>query len=271
MIVINFLKWLGQYSNSIQVLAMAMIFWRHVLSLIMHLRCSHNSLSELGADKLLHLTMVLVNSFSKNGGHNEELYGFNLFNTFSSTWRNWAILNEEWRACQSSSNSKHRWPLYLIILMAERLHLLTQLMSSQGPCFLLAISWILWSKKAFFVSLTIFQKVFQSLIFFKDLYLARSLLQSLFYQLLECFIMLMIFEFFIHTNSVILAKSVMTFSHWYFPKMFDVSNFAKDAITFLMNKSSSSLFLIIVLFWRSIFILVMEMVIINSTWLEMRY
>ena len=60
--------------------------------------------------------------------------------------------------------------------------------------------------------------------------------------------MLMIFEFFIHTNSVILAKSVMTFSNWYFSKMFDVSNFAKDAITFLMNKSSSSLFLIIVLF-----------------------
>ena len=141
-IIVNFLKWLSQYPDSIQALVMAIIFWRYILSLIMHLRCSHNSLLGPGADKLLHLTMALVNSSSKNSGHNKEWYRFNSFSTFSSTWRNWAVLNKEWRACQSSFNSKHRRPLYLIISMAGRLHLLTQLMSSQGPCFLLVISWI---------------------------------------------------------------------------------------------------------------------------------
>jgi len=146
--VVKFLKWLGQYSISIQALAMVIMSSRHVLSLTMCLRYSYNNLSRLGADKLLHLTMLRVNSFSENGDHDKEWYGFNLFNKFSSTWRNWAILNKEWRACQRSSNSKHRQLLYLIISMAGRLHLLTQLMSSQGLCFLLAISWIFWSKKA---------------------------------------------------------------------------------------------------------------------------
>ena len=98
-IVIEFLKWLGQYPILIQVLAMAMMFSRHILSLTIHLRYSHNNLSGLRADELLHLTMVLVNSSSENGDHDKEWYGFNSFNIFSSTWQNWIVLNEEWRAC----------------------------------------------------------------------------------------------------------------------------------------------------------------------------
>jgi len=107
-IVVKFLKWLGQYSILIHALVMSMMFPRHILSLTMYLRCSHNSLSGLGADELLHLTIALVNSSSKNSDYNEEWYKFNSFSTFSSTWRNWAVLNKEWRACQKFSNSKHR-------------------------------------------------------------------------------------------------------------------------------------------------------------------
>jgi len=88
MIVVDFLKWLGQYPNLIQVLAMVMIFWRHIFSLITCLRYPHDSLLGPKADELLHLTIVLVNSSSKNGGHNKEQYWFNSFNTFSSTWQN---------------------------------------------------------------------------------------------------------------------------------------------------------------------------------------
>ena len=47
-------------------------------------------------------------------------------------------------------------------------------------------------------------------------------------------------------------------------------NFVKNAMTSLMNESFSSLFLIIVLFQRSIFILAMRIVIVNNAWLEMR-
>ena len=143
--------------------------------------------------------------------------------------------------------------------------MLTKLISSQDPCFLLAISQILRSKKALLVFLTVFQKVFQSSIFFEDLYFARSLLQSLFHQLFECFVLLTIFEFFIYSDSTMLAKSVTTFSNWCISEIFDVSNFVNDVITSLINKSFSSLFFMIVLFQRSIFSSAMEMVINNST------
>jgi len=57
---------------------------------------------------------------------------------------------------------RHSWLLYLIVSMASNLHLLTQLMSFQGPCCLLVISWILRLKKDHLVFLTIFLNIFQS-------------------------------------------------------------------------------------------------------------
>jgi len=87
-IVIKILKWLGQCSNSIQALAIAMILSRHVLSLIIRFKWPHNSLSGLGANELLHFTMALVNSSSKKDDHNKVWYRLSLFNTFSSIWRN---------------------------------------------------------------------------------------------------------------------------------------------------------------------------------------
>ena len=142
------------------ILVMAMMLLKHILSLMMLLRCLHESLSGSEADKLLYLIIMLVKSTSENDAHNDKEYKSNSFSTFSSIWWNWAVLKEEWRACQRSSNSKQGWPLYLIISIAGSLRLLTQLMSSQGPCFLLAISWILRLKKDLFVFLTVFWKAF---------------------------------------------------------------------------------------------------------------
>ena len=130
MIVVDFLKWLGQYPISIYVLAIAMIFSKHFLFLMILLRCFYNSLSRPGTDELLHLTMVLVNSSSKNKGHKEGWYELSLFKILSSTLWNWAVLNEEWRACHKSPNSKQGWLLYLIASMAGRLRLLTQFINS---------------------------------------------------------------------------------------------------------------------------------------------
>ena len=118
--VIEFLKWLGQYPISIHALAMVMMFFKHVLSLTTRLRFPHDNLLGPGADKLLHLTIVLVDSSSENDDHDADWYEFSSFNTFSSTWQNWAVLNEEWRACQRSFSSKQGQPLYLIISMAGR-------------------------------------------------------------------------------------------------------------------------------------------------------
>ena len=144
--------------------------------MITHFKWPHDSLSGLGANELLHFTMALVNSSSEKGNHNEVWYGLSLLNTFSSIWQNWAVLKNQWRACQRSSKSRYGWPLCLIISMAGRLYLLTQFIRFQGPCFLLVHSWIFRSKKVFFIFLTIFQNAFQSSIFFENLYFIRALL-----------------------------------------------------------------------------------------------
>ena len=74
MTVVEFLKWLGQYLILKHVFAIAMMFFKHTLSLIIHLRYLHKSLLGPGANILLHLTIVLVNSSSANNIHNDEVY-----------------------------------------------------------------------------------------------------------------------------------------------------------------------------------------------------
>ena len=41
------------------------MFFKHVLSLIIHLRCPYDNLSEPGTDKLLQLAIAHMNSFSE--------------------------------------------------------------------------------------------------------------------------------------------------------------------------------------------------------------
>jgi len=155
-IVNKILKWLGQCPNSMQVLAMAIILFWYVLSLITHFKWPHDSLLGPRADEMLHFTMALVNSSSKKGNHNKVWYKLSSLNTFSSIWQNWAVLKDEWRACQRFSKSEHSWLLYLIISIAGRFYLLIQLIRFQGPHFLLAYSWIFRLKKVLFMFLTVF-------------------------------------------------------------------------------------------------------------------
>ena len=56
------LKWDSQWLNLMQVLVMKMMFFRHVLSLRMILRCLYNNLSGPEVDELLHLVKELTNS-----------------------------------------------------------------------------------------------------------------------------------------------------------------------------------------------------------------
>jgi len=135
----------------------------------MCLKCSHNNLSEPGTDKLLQLAIVCMNSSSEKLDHLDKGNELISLSTILFISWNWAMLKDEWRACQRSFSSKQGRLLNLIILMAGSLHLLTQFMSSQGPCFLLKISWILKSKNPFFVLLIVFWNVFQLFMFFEDL------------------------------------------------------------------------------------------------------
>ena len=65
-IVIDVLKWEGQWPNSKQVLAMLTILLRKPLFFIIHLRCFYNSLFSLRVKKLLYLVIELMNSFLEN-------------------------------------------------------------------------------------------------------------------------------------------------------------------------------------------------------------
>ena len=50
------------------MLAILIIFSKHLMSLITALRCFYKTLSELGVNKLLHLLIALINfSFDKKG------------------------------------------------------------------------------------------------------------------------------------------------------------------------------------------------------------
>ena len=82
--VVEFLKWLGQYPILIHALAIVTMFFKHILSLTTRLRCSHNNLLGPGANKLLHLMIVLVNSSSENNDYDANWYEFSSINMFSS-------------------------------------------------------------------------------------------------------------------------------------------------------------------------------------------
>ena len=152
-----------------QALVILIIFFKHNLSLSMCLRWLHESLLGPEVNKLLHLAIVLVNSSSKNKTQVEDRKDVISLRMFSSMWQCWAVLKEECSTCQRSLISRQSQSLYLITSIAGSFYLLTQFMSSQGSCFLLAISWILRSKNKHFVFLTVLQKVFQSSKLFDDL------------------------------------------------------------------------------------------------------
>ena len=69
MMVVDTLKCEGQCPNLMHVLAISMIFLRHTISSTHFLRYLYNNLSGPGAEELLYLLIVLVNSSSKKGLH----------------------------------------------------------------------------------------------------------------------------------------------------------------------------------------------------------
>ena len=66
--VVDFLKYEGQYSNSIHVLAMWIIILRHSLSLRIFLRWLHINLSGPGVEELLQLDKTNLNSSFEKAG-----------------------------------------------------------------------------------------------------------------------------------------------------------------------------------------------------------
>ena len=144
--------------------------------------------------------------------------------------------------------SIHSLLLYLMALMAGNLHLLTQFISSQGLLLLLEISWIFWSKKDYLIFLTVFLNCFQSSIYLVDLYFSSLHLQLLSHQLLECLVILMIFDFSSHIFSIEQVRLRTTFSSNF---TLDISLVLTELIVltrFSIKDLSSLLSLIIVCF-----------------------
>ena len=63
---VEILEYVGQWPSSKYASVILIIFLKHLLSLIILLKCLHDNLSGLGVDELLYLLMELMNSASEN-------------------------------------------------------------------------------------------------------------------------------------------------------------------------------------------------------------
>ena len=115
-------------------------------------------------------------------------------------------------------------------------------MSSQGPCFLLAISWILRSKKNYLDDLTLLLNSFQLSRLLVDLWLLNARLHSLFHQLLKRFVILTCFEFILHVFSRLDAKELVVSSSLLLSDRLETLMFLIIYETSLIKFSSSLLF-----------------------------
>ena len=235
----------------------------------MDLRCLYDSLSGPGVNELLQLPKAILNSSFENRVQVEVCLFPISSKMLVSTWRWSTVLKEEWRVFHKLSRERHGWLLYLIASTAGNLCLLTQFMSSQGPQLLLATSWILVSKKALLVVLTIFLNNFQSSRHLDSQYILRDRLQSLFHHILECFVILTLLALAFQACLILAANRLITCSRDSRSKRFVVSSDLKTQMTSLMNSSSSSLFfdrenLEVIMCSSS-----MGIVIVRETWSEM--
>ena len=143
-----------------------MMLTKHLSCLTMLLRCLHKSFSGPGAEELLHLTIACLNSSFEKEFYRETSLQSILLRISMLIGRFWAVLNVLWSAFHRLSRDKHGWPLCLMVSVAGSLHLLIQFVSSQGPFFLLAISWIFSLKYDLLTFLTTLLKFF---LFSRDL------------------------------------------------------------------------------------------------------
>ena len=159
--VIDILKCKGQWLSLRHVLVILMIFFKHILSSIIHLRCLYEILSGLEVEELLHLAIELIKFSSENPSQNDDVKDrISSRISFSTCWSE-AMLNDKWSVNQRLFISRH----------------------------------VLRSKNDCFMSLTVLLNCFQSSRLLEDLYTSKSLLYLAFYQLLEWTIVLMIFKF----------------------------------------------------------------------------
>ena len=93
----------------------------------------------------------------------------------------------------------HGLPSYLIVLVAESLHLLIQFINSHELRLLFTTSWILESKNDLLVSFTTFLNFFQLFKLLDTLYLLMACLHSLFHHCLKCLMILICFVFLFYT------------------------------------------------------------------------
>ena len=162
-IVVDTLKYFGQWPNSMQVSAMLIILDRQSSFVIMIFQWCHISLSGPGEDESLYLLIADLNSYLENGFYPWDGLCATLLRMLKSTWWWSAILKELWRAFHKLSGVRHIWSSNLITSVAGSFLFLTQFISSHGPWLLFAISWILLSKKDCLASLTVFLNDFQFL------------------------------------------------------------------------------------------------------------
>ena len=178
----------------------------------MDLRCIHDSLSGPGVNELLQLPKAILNFSFENRAQVEVCLFPILSKMLVSTWWWSAVLKEEWRVFHKLSRERHGWLSYLMASTAGNLCLLTQFMSSQGSWLLLATSWILVSKKALLVVLTIFLNDFQSLRHLDSQYMLRDRLQSSFHYILECFVILTLLALAFQAHLILAANRLTTYS-----------------------------------------------------------
>jgi len=150
--IIEVLKWVGQCSSSMQVLAILMNLLIQFSSLIIDLIWLYVSLSGPGTDELLHFSIALIILFLEN-----DFYLIVGLSEISSrkwilTSLSWAKLKDLWRVFHRSSNSMHSYPSYWIASITGSLHFLTQFIIFHGPHFLFAILSIFFSKKNTWIS-----------------------------------------------------------------------------------------------------------------------
>ena len=185
-----------------------------------------------------------------------------------STWQLLAVLKVEWRAHHKLLISKHCWLLYLFISIASNSFLLIYFISSHSPCLLLTISWILLSKKDYFMALTLFLKPFQFSWLLEDQYVFKALLHSSFHQLLDCFVILIHFEFAFQAQSILEARDIVVFSSLKELTKSSALMFLIARMTSSMNLDFSSLFFMMENLNKSMFSLAIPIVTVSGAWSE---
>ena len=210
--IVEVLKWDGQCSKSIQVLAISMNLQMQSSFLMIDLTWLHVNLSRSRVYKLLHFSIASISSFLENRFHSVVVLSGILFGKWMSTSCAWVELKELWRVFYRSSSLIHGHPSYWIASTTGSLHFLIQFISSHGLHFLFMILSILSSKKVHLDFLTVVLKSFQ----FSRLHVCRYLFsiwwQSSFHQALECLVMLTVFECLSHMFLILVTKCWTTSS-----------------------------------------------------------